>query len=351
MFDEFSNPSPSVVSPVPTAVARIHVDPTSSHVSTSLEHDAPSASTSSAQEQEHYPLISQGVEESLKTPYFHDYPLYETLHEDSTSQGSSLNMGSSHTPLDLLCKWTKNHPLVNVIGDPSRSVFTRKHLKIDAIFLLSQEFSNGAVDLTLFTKKPGRDILLTRPRIYSVQLYMCARYQAKPVKKHLHAIKRIFRYLKGTIDMGLDDCFSVTGYNRNGTEVGGYGENRATFARFVTRVLPYPHMHQELILEPGTHAYQLLGDDWNRLVEALVLEDVVFQGAATSRRQQLQLSYFEQQTLKKYCDLILCLLVVKQNNELLMKNHESRPTGSAPLPEANVVTYQSRGRGRGLDRG
>ncbi|GJX39114.1 hypothetical protein Tco_0252417 [Tanacetum coccineum] len=41
-----------------------------------------------------------------------------------------------------------------------------------------------------------------------------------------------------------------------------------------------------------------------------------------------------------------------KNNELLMKNHESRPTRCAPLSEANVVTYtQSEGRGRGLDRG
>nr|GFD09070.1 uncharacterized mitochondrial protein AtMg00810-like [Tanacetum cinerariifolium] len=28
---------------------------------------------------------------------------------------------------------------------------------------------------------------------------MCARYQARPTKKHVHAVKRIFRYLRGTV--------------------------------------------------------------------------------------------------------------------------------------------------------
>ncbi|GJT86517.1 hypothetical protein Tco_0709912 [Tanacetum coccineum] len=32
---------------------------------------------------------------------------------------------------------------------------------------------------------------------------MCARYQARPTEKHLHAVKRIFRYLKGTVHGGL----------------------------------------------------------------------------------------------------------------------------------------------------
>nr|GEZ72683.1 putative reverse transcriptase domain-containing protein [Tanacetum cinerariifolium] len=32
---------------------------------------------------------------------------------------------------------------------------------------------------------------------------MCARYQAKPVENHLHAVKQIFRYLKGTPNMGF----------------------------------------------------------------------------------------------------------------------------------------------------
>ncbi|GJY99920.1 hypothetical protein Tco_0517350 [Tanacetum coccineum] len=32
---------------------------------------------------------------------------------------------------------------------------------------------------------------------------MCARYQARPTEKHLHAVKRIFRYLRGTVNQGL----------------------------------------------------------------------------------------------------------------------------------------------------
>ncbi|GKA85616.1 hypothetical protein Tco_0807270, partial [Tanacetum coccineum] len=63
---------------------------------------------------------------------------------------------------------------------------------------------------------------------------------------------------------------------------------------------------------------------------------------------------YRERGFKKYCDLISCLLVAEQNNELLMKNNESRPTGSAPLSEANIVVYNQsggRGRGRGSDRG
>ncbi|GKE25482.1 hypothetical protein Tco_1440866 [Tanacetum coccineum] len=45
---------------------------------------------------------------------------------------------------------------------------------------------------------------------------MCARYQSKPKKKHLEAIKRIFQYIQGTINMGLwyskDTAMALTAY-------------------------------------------------------------------------------------------------------------------------------------------
>ncbi|GJV00841.1 retrovirus-related pol polyprotein from transposon TNT 1-94 [Tanacetum coccineum] len=56
------------------------------------------------------------VEESPKTPLFHDDPLHEFLHEDSTSQGSSSNVRPSHTPFELIDRRTKDHPIENARG-------------------------------------------------------------------------------------------------------------------------------------------------------------------------------------------------------------------------------------------
>ncbi|XP_059301887.1 uncharacterized protein LOC132053800 [Lycium ferocissimum] len=64
---------------------------------------------------------------------------------------------------------------------------------------------------------------------------------------------------------------------------------------------------------------------------------------------------YREKGFTKYCDLIAHLLVAEQNNDFLMKNHENRPTGAAPLPEVNEVYahYSRRGKGRGPshDRG
>nr|GEV75631.1 retrovirus-related Pol polyprotein from transposon TNT 1-94 [Tanacetum cinerariifolium] len=124
-------------------------------------------------------------------------------------------------------------------------------------FLISQQFSKGKVDPTLFTRHAGNDLLLSKhaseiikkygmhttdsvdtpmvkkrkldedlqgklvdatlyrgmigPLMYLTSIRpdliyavcLCARYQANPTEKHLQAVKRIFRYLKRTVNMGL----------------------------------------------------------------------------------------------------------------------------------------------------
>ena len=51
---------------------------------------------------------------------------------------------------------------------------------------------------------------------------------------------------------------------------------------------------------------------------------------------------YREKGFTKYSELISCLLVAEQNNELLMKNHEARPCGSAPFPEVNMTTCNSK---------
>nr|GFA58557.1 copia protein [Tanacetum cinerariifolium] len=69
---------------------------------------------------------------------------------------------------------------------------------------LDADLSETPVDQTKYRSKVGALIYLTasRPDIMHATCY-CARYQAQPTEKHLTAVKRIFRYLKDTIYMGL----------------------------------------------------------------------------------------------------------------------------------------------------
>ncbi|GJU48147.1 hypothetical protein Tco_1217702 [Tanacetum coccineum] len=131
---------PNPIPQQPLANAPRAINTIESPVSTLIDLDAPSASIPSTQEQEHSLIISQGFEESPKTPHFHDDPLHESLHEDSTSQGSSSNVRPIHTLFEHLGRWTKDHPIANVIGDPSHSIFTRKQLETDTMWCYFDAF-------------------------------------------------------------------------------------------------------------------------------------------------------------------------------------------------------------------
>ncbi|GKE46202.1 integrase, catalytic region, zinc finger, CCHC-type containing protein, partial [Tanacetum coccineum] len=140
MFDEYFNPQSIAVSPVQETAAPRAIVLADSLVATSIDQDAPSTSIPSTQEQEHSPNISQGFEESPKTPTFRDDQLHESLHKESTSQGSSSNVRHTHTPFEHIGKCTKAHPIANVIDGHSRSISTRKQLQTDAMWCYFDAF-------------------------------------------------------------------------------------------------------------------------------------------------------------------------------------------------------------------
>ncbi|GJR73018.1 hypothetical protein Tco_0085383 [Tanacetum coccineum] len=82
---------------------------------------------------------------------------------------------------------------------------------------LDEDTQGKAVDPTHYRGMVGTLMYLTasRPDLTFV-VCMCARYQAKPTEKHLHAVKRIFKYLRGTVNRGLwypkDSSIALTAY-------------------------------------------------------------------------------------------------------------------------------------------
>nr|GFD01658.1 uncharacterized mitochondrial protein AtMg00810-like [Tanacetum cinerariifolium] len=69
---------------------------------------------------------------------------------------------------------------------------------------LDEDKEGKAVDPSHYCGMIGTLLYLTasRPNL-QFAICMCARYRARPNEKHLHAVKRIFRYLRGTVNRGL----------------------------------------------------------------------------------------------------------------------------------------------------
>nr|GEV72902.1 zinc finger protein CONSTANS-LIKE 10-like [Tanacetum cinerariifolium] len=211
-------------------------------------------------------------------PFF-GLPILKLSSEESSSRDViQTNVYSVNQPLEYISKWTKDNLLNNVISDPFKSVFTRHHLQTEAMFCYIDAFltfvepknykealkescwieaigiffnqskyaleiikkygmeTSDLVDTLMVEKtKPDEDLqekvfdptryrgmigslmYLTLGRLDLVFVVcMCARYQAKPTEKHLYSIKRIFQYLKGSINMGMwyskDSYTALTAY-------------------------------------------------------------------------------------------------------------------------------------------
>ncbi|GJR96581.1 retrovirus-related pol polyprotein from transposon TNT 1-94, partial [Tanacetum coccineum] len=103
---------------------------------------------------------------------------------------------------------------------------------------LDEDTQGKAVDPTHYRGMIGTLMYLTasRPDLTFV-VCMCARYQAKPTEKHLHAVKRIFKYLRGTVNRGLwypkDSSIALTAYAD-----ADHAEKRAAISSTKLSILP-----------------------------------------------------------------------------------------------------------------
>ncbi|GJR42953.1 retrovirus-related pol polyprotein from transposon TNT 1-94 [Tanacetum coccineum] len=319
MFDEYLEPLrvERPVSPAPAVPVPVNLASTPS--STTIDQDAPSPSHSlsslALQSLSSHQGVAAGstiIEDNPfdpvdNNPFVNVFALEPSSEASSSGDVSSAESTHVSQPHHHLSKWSKDHPLDNVISNPSRpairifianavsknmtiyqmdvkTTFLNDELKREVyvcqpkgfvdpdhpahvyrlkkalyglkqahqacprgIFINQSKFAleilkkfgmdscdpvdtpmvdrlkldedplGIPVDQTRFRSMVGSLMYLTasRPDLVFV-VCMCARYQASPTKKHLEALKRVFRYLRGTINWGLwypkDTAMALTAY-------------------------------------------------------------------------------------------------------------------------------------------
>ncbi|GKC99898.1 putative ribonuclease H-like domain-containing protein, partial [Tanacetum coccineum] len=148
MFDEYLEP-PRAERPVsPTPTVSVPVNSAGTPSSTTIDQDAPSLSHSPSSLALQSPSLHQGV--AVESTLMEDNPfalvdnnpfINVFAPEPSSEASSSGDLSSAESPyvsqtLHHLGKWSKDHPLDNIIGNPSRPVSTKKQLATDALWCL-----------------------------------------------------------------------------------------------------------------------------------------------------------------------------------------------------------------------
>ncbi|GJW02607.1 retrovirus-related pol polyprotein from transposon TNT 1-94 [Tanacetum coccineum] len=150
LFDELLNPPPSVDHPAPEVVALIDevaapvpAVSTGSPSSTTVDQDALSPSNSQTTPETQPPVIPNDVEEDNhdldvahmnNDPYF-GIPILEVPYDQSSSSDIIHTIvHPDHQISEHNSKWTKDHPLENIISELARPVSTRLQLHEQALF-------------------------------------------------------------------------------------------------------------------------------------------------------------------------------------------------------------------------
>nr|GEX70193.1 uncharacterized mitochondrial protein AtMg00810-like [Tanacetum cinerariifolium] len=239
MFDELLNPPPSVDPQAPEVIALIvdviplvQVKSTGSPSSTIVDQDAPSPSKSQTTPETQSSVIPQDVEEdiyNIEVSHMGNDPLFGvSIPEFTFAQSSSAT--SPHT-IDALTQscWIEamqeelnEFERLEISQSPrgifiNQSKYALESLKkygfescdpVDTSMVekskLDEDKEEKAVDPSHYRSMIDTLLYLIASR-HDLQfaICMCARYQARPTKKHVYAVKRIFRYLRVTVNQGL----------------------------------------------------------------------------------------------------------------------------------------------------
>ncbi|GKE37140.1 putative ribonuclease H-like domain-containing protein, partial [Tanacetum coccineum] len=146
MFDGYMEP-PRVERPVsPAPSVSVPINSAGTPSSTTIDQDAPSPSHSPSSSALQSPCLHKGVASDStimeNNPFapVDNHPFINVFAPEPSSEASSSgDLSSAESPyvsqtLHHLGKWSKDHPLDNIIGNPSRPVSTRKQLATDALW-------------------------------------------------------------------------------------------------------------------------------------------------------------------------------------------------------------------------
>nr|GEV77488.1 ribonuclease H-like domain-containing protein [Tanacetum cinerariifolium] len=127
---------------------------------------------------------------------------YDELSKFLTSKGFTKGLKIHQSPSGIFINQAKyTLEILHKHGmDKGQSIGTQMATKSK----LDDDLSRNPVDQTDYCTKIGSLMYLTSSRPVIVQaVCFFARYQSRPTEEHLKEVKRIFRYLRGTVNMGL----------------------------------------------------------------------------------------------------------------------------------------------------
>ncbi|GKD42025.1 retrovirus-related pol polyprotein from transposon TNT 1-94, partial [Tanacetum coccineum] len=143
------HPTPEVIALIAEVVAPELAALTGSPSSTTVDQDAPSPSNSQTTPKTQSPIIPNDVEEDnhdldvarMNNDPFFGIPIPENNSEASSSSDVILTVVQTASPnSEHITKWTKDHPLDNIIGELGQPVSTRLQLHEQTLFCYYDAF-------------------------------------------------------------------------------------------------------------------------------------------------------------------------------------------------------------------